>query len=623
MKNKRNIKLLLLTLFFIIPLTYDWNLLTINRLHFLLFTVVNIFVYFYIFLSKYKLNILLFNKYLFFYSTSFILIIIFIVLINGRFFINLEDILFIINLIIFAFFIENLFLDENKDDLISYSINILFITSTLISVIGLLQVSGIQILPLINKERPGSTLGITNFAVDYLAITFPFILFKLINLHINKKTVLLKLLFIFILLINLMYILSLRSRVVYIIIIINFFIALVFIYLSNFRQQRDFKTGIFNFLIIFGIVIASIAWGLKYSAIETDYKKDLEKLFLTTFRSDQNADRLGYWYSSLILFENNPVSGSGGNSWRGEYSAINSFDSPDNVYNGIKYNDENIYLNSEINPHNLYFEVLCEYGVFGFIFLSLFLFFPLYNILTERKLIVNLFVFFIVYFNFIILSFFTFTRINVSLMIVFIFITVIIYNLKENTRKINFKGNFKKAAAVFIIFIIIISTVYGFTKYLSEKNYISAMKNKSKSDYVNMMLDLGKMNSMIYPADPNLMPIDYYRGIGNYELKNYKEAKKNFLKAKELIKYDPLIMSNLASTYYMEGNSDSAKIILNEVLKYFPNYIEPQINLLAIYYNNKDFESAKNLIKDISTKEKDTTKIRNYNVYQSIKNYFK
>jgi len=72
----------------------------------------------------------------------------------------------------------------------------------------------------------------------------------------------------------------------------------------------------------------------------------------------------------------------------------------------------------------------------------------------------------------------------------------------------------------------------------------------------------------------------------------------------------------------MSGDMEKALITLSFLKDNFPNYIEPQINLLAIYANNKQDIEAKELIKIINRDSKDTTKIKNYNVFLSIKKYY-
>ena len=97
----------------------------------------------------------------------------------------------------------------------------------------------------------------------------------------------------------------------------------------------------------------------------------------------------------------------------------------------------------------------------------------------------------------------------------------------------------------------------------------------------------------------------------------------NFSNAKSVVDYDPLIMNNLGSSYYMTQRFDSAKYTFTEMKKIFNNYIEPQVNLLAIYTNQKNIDSAKMLINEIDAHKFDNATVKNYTIFIKIKDYLK
>ncbi len=57
----------------------------------------------------------------------------------------------------------------------------------------------------------------------------------------------------------------------------------------------------------------------------------------------------------------------------------------------------------------------------------------------------------------------------------------------------------------------------------------------------------------------NKMPVDYYRGVGYFELKQYDKALEKFRNAREFMKYYPTIMNNEATAFYMTGNYKEAE----------------------------------------------------------------
>ena len=84
-----------------------------------------------------------------------------------------------------------------------------------------------------------------------------------------------------------------------------------------------------------------------------------------------------------------------------------------------------------------------------------------------------------------------------------------------------------------------------------------------------------------------------------------------------------MISNNLAAAYYQTGNIDSAKSIFLNLKKYYPSYIEPQINLLSLYMNTYNYDSAKMIIKVIEEKSFNKEFVKNYSVFISVKEFLK
>jgi tetratricopeptide (TPR) repeat protein len=136
-----------------------------------------------------------------------------------------------------------------------------------------------------------------------------------------------------------------------------------------------------------------------------------------------------------------------------------------------------------------------------------------------------------------------------------------------------------------------------------------------------MNIELDKINNYIYPTDVNKMPLDYYRGVGYYEQKDYN---KSIVLFKNAIKMAPglaTIKNNLAAAYYQTGNIESAKIIFSDLKNNYPNYIEPQINMLSVYTNTKNYDSSRIMLHDIEKKVFRKENVKNYSVLLSIKEF--
>jgi tetratricopeptide (TPR) repeat protein len=373
------------------------------------------------------------------------------------------------------------------------------------------------------------------------------------------------------------------------------------------------KTG----ALIITALIVYILIPVKSNPERPDIIKTAESIFDRNYYSNQS--RIDFWGASLKMFTNNPIFGIGAGKWAGNYPP----------YSGGLYTDENVDMNFAINPHNDYLEILVEYGLSGFILFSLFIFAGLYSLFKKSKSDINYLPYFISALGICILMFFSFTKDNFWVMMIFAVCMGAgyssIYELGiRNYEFLNkYKNHLKKAIVLIGILMMSIGIYFKVMNYLSEREYIEAMKFKAQGKYSEMLEKLDGVSSLYYPVDMNKMPVDYYRGVGYFELKQYDKALEKFRNAREYMKYYPTIMNNEASALYMTGKNNEAEQIYIEIKGMFPNYIEPQINLLSFYTNQKRIPEAKGILAELEKKTINTKYVKNYSVYLQIKDYFK
>ena len=221
-----------------------------------------------------------------------------------------------------------------------------------------------------------------------------------------------------------------------------------------------------------------------------------------------------------------------------------------------------------------------------------------------------------------VLSFFTFASHNACVMILVFLSFAIIEN--KNVTEISSESGLRKKLDYTVILIIGISLfLFDYYRYESEKRYISALNFKARVDYINMEKELGEINKCVYPADVNNMPLDYYRGTGYYEIKDYGKSLALFNNAIRMAPGIAAIKNNLAAAYYQTGNIDSAKLIFKDLKNNYPNYIEPQINLLSLYTNTRNYDSAKILLHELDEEIFKKESVINYKIFLSIKENLK
>jgi len=157
--------------------------------------------------------------------------------------------------------------------------------------------------------------------------------------------------------------------------------------------------------------------------------------------------------------------------------------------------------------------------------------------------------------------------------------------------------------------LIILGGSVSYIKLKSELSYGQAIYLKERRQYPLMLQKLEEVSEIFYPLDAAKQPVDYYRGIANSYLGRHSEALKNNLSAQELAPFNPIIMQNVAASYKAMGNLQSAIEHYEKVRKNFPNYINPQINLLEIYIESGEMEKAKVLFSELIEKYPDNPRL--------------
>ncbi len=612
-KAKRNIiPLLILLLVFVIPLFFDNRLMNVNTIHRFLFSTLTFVLCIFLCPIRIKHFVSTDFKIIFTSAAIFLFFILISSLVSDRFILSIEDFTIYFNIFVFAYLVFLCFKLYDFNTLL-YNISfVITIVCLIISILGILEFFNINLLNFPVNSRPGSTLSIRNFASEYAVISFPF----LFVITLKKKNIFLYIFSALASIIILSFIFFCRTRSSFVALFI--YIVIITIYFIKIKFNNGERSFVKEYIIFIIIIIISFFIGT-YSAPNIDKSRvDLNNTVLSLFDKHypENSARINYWKTSLRIFKKDPITGIGAGSWFGIYPN----------YNKYIYNDKNILETSEINPHNDYFEILSENGIFGFIFFSLILLVVLRNLFFETLNNINILPILLAFSGFLTLSALSFPKDNVSISIFFsviIGISLSINKLKYNSEEANPNIKIpKKIMLSLLALILLIVSVNNFMKYNYEIYYISGIRDKNVGNYKSMIEKLENINYLIYPVDANSMPIEFYKGVGYFELKNYQEALNSFKNALKLAPYVPVIRSNLASTFYMLKDNENAIKLLTEMKNDFPFFIEPQINLLSIYTNTGKDSLAIGLLNYISQRELDSKSIRNYFILEKIKAHY-
>ena len=458
---------------------------------------------------------------------------------------------------------------------VSYSVVII---STIFSLIGLLEVFQINILELPTIIPPGSTLGHRSFAAEYLFSAIPFFLIayhyvgKEIKIYLGIAAI-----------INISFLLFTRNRAALVLLGLVTILYVIFIIIKT-EKARRLKTmyPVLGILVISFLISLIPVKGIQ----RPDFQSTAISFFDSEFKS--NVLRMNFWNASIEMINENPFDGAGLYKWSGYYPK----------YNSGYFTDENVTHIHSIHAHNDLLELAAENGILSsLVLLSIFI------LITLRifKRIRHNEKYFPLLLTFLVTAAYSFAAFPTHKFASFFLASVVtgtaLVNHKEIEKKsISINSSYCKMA---LLFLLIAGGVTSYIRLKSELHFGESIFLKDRRQYPMMFERLEKISKILYPFDTSKQPIDYYRGIANSYIARHQEALKNNLSAQELAPFNPIIMQNIASSYYSLRNLNKSIEQYEKVKNYFPNYVKPQLNLLELYSETNQNEKERLLFNEL------------------------
>lgn len=570
----------LVGLIFLSPIVFSMRLLEMDNLQKLVLFILAAPILFYLNNIKISQNVVSVNRALF----------IFLILFPFTFFTSFLNDSFGMLLLQLTYLLPSMFIliftlytfyrigEEKFFKIISISV---VIVSTLFSFIGLLQVMNFELLQLPRIIIPGSTIGHRGFAAEYLLPAIPF--FMILKNYIKKDY---NPLLLFAGVVNLSFLFFTRSRSALGLSILILLILSIYIFL-----KQNHKNKIKTLIPIFGVYIIAFLLSLipPVKGERADFGSNVTSAIDVENRS--NKMRMNFWSASLQMIEENPIAGIGLQKWSGIYPK----------YYGNEFVDNQNYFIHSIHSHNDFLELFAENGFAApLVYLTIILLI-IYNLYKKSKSNENYF--------FVLLSTlatigFSFISFPMNKFSSYFLLSVAgglaLSSDNEKLKVINFST--KQISFVLIVFLVL-GIITSYVRLNSELSFIKAIEYKNGVDFSNMVIEIENVNKVLYPYDPTKQPVDYYTSMGFYRQRKLDLALTYSLKAERLSPNNPLVLHNTAGIYQSLRNYDKATNHYKKMQKLFPNYIDPQINLLIIYSETDQKEAGKNLFNALIKKD--------------------
>ena len=481
-------------------------------------------------------------------------------------------------IVIFTSFVLNKIGEEIFFKISSLSI---VIVSTIFSFIGLLQVMDVELIPLPQIIIPGSTIGHRGFAAEYLLPAIPFLL--ILKKHVKKDYY--PLLF-FAGIINLSFLFFTRSRSA-----LGLSIMILAVITAHILFNRNIQNKIKTLIPIIGVYLIAFLLSLipPIKGERTDFSSNVTSVVDSENKS--NKLRMNFWNASIEMIQDNPVVGIGLQKWSGTYPK----------YYGDEFVDSQIYFIHSIHSHNDFLELFAENGFASPIIYIIIISLIIYNLYKKSRSNENYF--------FVLLSAlstvgFSFIAFPMSKFSSYFFLTyaagLALNTAKGNTKVIRVNSNHIK---IMLSVLLILGIFTSYLRLSSELRYIKALEYKLGADYGSMVKEMKNVNKILYPYDVSKQPVEYYTSMGYYRLRNLDQALVHALNAEKLSPNNPLVLHNIAAIYQSSKKYDKAITYYERMRKLFPNYIDPQINLLIIYSETAPFEQSKKLFDELIKKD--------------------
>lgn len=329
---------------------------------------------------------------------------------------------------------------------------------------------------------------------------------------------------------------------------------------------------------------------------------DVEKYFSRLLSADTLSERFLFWRNSWAMFREHPF-GVGLGNWQIYFPKYGLSHFQYDLANGIT---------TVQRPHNDFLWVLCETGIFGFaVFLCIFVGVIFYSLRMiklagdneEKGQSVSLFSGIV---GFVLIAFFDFPMERIEHLVLLMLLIALIVHRYETIRGNRFAAPIGKTALVFFVACSACFSLYvAGTRFVAEKS-VYKLQAARKGGYSREVLKFATdAESSLYRIDSKTIPMQWYKGVAEFSVRQYAESQASFENAYRFTPYNIHAMNNLASCYEVNGSRKRAIALYEKALRISPLFEEARLNLAAVYFNDKQFEKAFETIDSCATTSKD------------------
>ncbi|MGB0422778.1 MAG: O-antigen ligase family protein [Flavobacteriales bacterium] len=303
------------------------------------------------------------------------------------------------------------------------------------------------------------------------------------------------------------------------------------------------------------------------------------------------VERLQLWEKTLLLIQESPLLGHGAGNWPTVF--------PKNGIEEItKSAQHNIHF---LRPHNEFLQIWSELGAVGIGLLLLFFFLLLRAFIstpsTSTSSMFGPISFLGCYGIYALLSFPS--ERCMHLLLLALALAYLIHHSGIKASIVNQNMGLKLLGAAVLIFSCLVFT----TCLRGEFHARICLKAHEKQENNLVILHGNKSKSWCFNSDRNGSPLDFYIGAAHLNQQELDKAFHCFTSVQKIAPYDHVMLSNLGFVLELVGNDEEAKAHLLEARRINRYYQGSTLNLVVLEYNNGQYESALDHLKQLKNYE--------------------
>lgn len=318
-------------------------------------------------------------------------------------------------------------------------------------------------------------------------------------------------------------------------------------------------------------------------------------------QSQSVQERFQQWNSTWKIAKEHPLLGVGAGNWPFYFPKFTLVGNQE-ALEGITFQ----------RPHNDFLWVLSELGIVGLVSYLLLFLVPIFyafkscwkEAMDTDHMIMGMVASFL--FGFLALSFFDFPRERIELLVLsFLLLGFLCSKVQLPAFKVvEIKW---KYVALLLLPLLVFSLVVGVARWRGEKAVHKLHAAKDRKDWEAVNRISSGISSTYFQVEPASMPLAWYQGLAQCQLGDYKGGLSSLQEAYRLAPYNYLVLNNMGICYSQLEQTQQAKSFFQEALRINPTYDEARLNLALLYYVEKEYTRALELVnqaKESPRKEK-------------------